>query len=331
MIVKTKDFQVPKALELEKETLTDTYGKFSTEPFERGFGVTIGNSLRRILLSSIEGSAVTSVKIEGVLHEFSTIPGVKEDVTDIILNIKNLRLKLHTEKAKTIHLKKNGVGDAKAGDITHDADVEILNPDLHIATLDKDAKLDIEMVVKKGRGYVTAERNKEEGMPIGVIPIDSIFSPIQKVDLKVESARVGRVTDYDKLIMEIWTDGGIKPADALAFAAKILKDHLTIFINFDEEEESFEPKAEAETALLNRSLFKSVNELELSARAANCLKNANIKTIADLVQKTESEMLKTKNFGRKSLNEIKKILADMGLSLGMKIDEKTATGKTGKG
>lgn len=330
MIVKTKDFQIPKALEFEKETLTDTYGKFSTEPFERGFGVTIGNSLRRILLSSIEGAAVTSVKIEGVLHEFSTIPGVKEDVTDIILNIKNLRLKLHTEKAKTIHLKKNGVGDAKAGDITHDADVEILNPDLHIATLDKGTKLDIEMVVKKGRGYVTAERNKEEGMPIGVIPIDSIFSPIQKVDLKVESARVGRVTDYDKLIMEIWTDGGIKPADALAFAAKILKDHLTIFINFDEEEESFEPKAEAETALLNRSLFKSVNELELSARAANCLKNANIKTIADLVQKTESEMLKTKNFGRKSLNEIKKILADMGLSLGMKIDEKTATGRTGK-
>lgn len=329
MIVKTKDFQIPKGLEFEKETLTDIYGRFTAEPFERGFGATIGNSLRRILLSSIEGAAVTSVKIEGVLHEFSKIPGVKEDVTDIILNIKNLRLKLHADKPKTIYLKKNRMGGAKAGDITHDADVEILNPDLHIATLDRDAKLDIEMVVKKGRGYVTAERNKEEGMPIGVIPIDSIFSPIQKVDFRVESARVGRVTDYDKLVMEIWTDGGIKPADALAFAAKILKDHLAIFMNFEEDEESLEPKAETDNTLLSKILLKSVNELELSARAANCLKNANIKTIVDLVQKTESEMLKTKNFGRKSLNEIKKILTDMGLSLGMKIDEKIL-GKMGK-
>lgn len=330
MIVKTKDFQIPKGLEFEKETLTDIYGKFTAEPFERGFGVTIGNSLRRILLSSIEGASVTSVKIDGVLHEFSKIPGVKEDVTDIILNIKNLRLKLHADKPKTIYLRKNGMGDAKAGDITHDADVEILNPDLHVATLDRDAKLDIEMVVKKGKGYVTAERNKEEGMPIGVIPIDSIFSPIQKVDFKVESARVGRVTDYDKLVMEIWTDGGIKPADALAFAAKILKDHLAIFINFEEDEESLEPKADSDNTLLNKILLKAVNELELSARAANCLKNANIKTISDLVQKTESEMLKTKNFGRKSLNEIKKILADMGLSFGMRIDEKILSGKTGK-
>ncbi|MEK7279400.1 MAG: DNA-directed RNA polymerase subunit alpha [Nitrospirota bacterium] len=330
MIAKTKDFQVPMALESEKETLTDTYGKFSAEPFERGFGVTIGNSLRRILLSSIEGAAVTSVKIEGVLHEFSTIPGVKEDVTDIILNIKNLRLKLHSDIPKIIHLRKNGLGDAKAGNITHDADVEILNPDLHIATLDRDAKLDIEMAVRRGKGYVSAERNKEEGMPIGMIPIDSIFSPMQKVDFKVESARVGRVTDYDKLTVEIWTDGGIKPADALAFAAKILKDHLTIFINFDEDDESLEPKEEAETTKLNRGLFKSVNELELSARAANCLKNANIKTIAELVQKTEPEMLKTKNFGRKSLNEIKKILEEMGLFLGMEIDEKVVSGRAGK-
>lgn len=330
MIIRTKDFQIPEELKSEKETLTDTYGKFFAEPFEKGFGVTIGNSLRRILLSSVAGAAVTSVKIEGVLHELSTIPGVKEDITDIILNIKNLRLKFHGEKPKMIYLRKTGPGEAKAGDITHNADVEILNPDLHIATLDRDAKLDIEMAVKIGRGYVPAERNKEEGMPIGVIPVDSIFSPIQKVNFKVENARVGRVTDYDKLIMEVWTDGGVKPIDALAFAAKILKDHLTIFINFDEEEESIEAKPGFEDTLLNKNLFRSVHELELSARAANCLKNANIKTIADLVRKTENEMLKTKNFGRKSLNEIKKILANMGLSLGIKIDEKALAGKTDK-
>jgi DNA-directed RNA polymerase subunit alpha len=273
-----------------------------------------------VLLSSIGGAAVTSVKIEGVLHEFSTIPGVKEDVTDLILNIKNLRMKLYSEKTKTIHIKKKGAGEIKGKDIIHDADVEILTPELHIATLDKDAYLDMEMTVKMGRGYVPAERNKEETSPIGVIPIDSIFSPVRKINFLVENARVGRVTDYDKLIMEIWTDGSIRPDEALAFAARILKDHLSIFITFDEKDEVHEPVVEEKQKEFNKNLLRSVNELELSVRAANCLKNANIKTIADLVQRTEAEMLKTKNFGRKSLNEIKEILTEMGLSLGMKLE-----------
>jgi DNA-directed RNA polymerase subunit alpha len=320
MIIRTKDFQIPKKLESETETLTSTYGKFYAEPFERGFGTTIGNSLRRILLSSIAGSAVTSVKIEGVLHEFSTIPGVKEDVTDIILNIKNLRFKLHTDRPKTVRLRKKGPGEARAKDIIHDADVEVLNPDLHIATLDKEANLDIELVIRIGSGYVPAERNKEEGMPIGVIPVDSIFTPVKKVNFTVENARVGRITDYDKLIMEIWTDGAVKPDDALAYAAKILKDHLAIFINFDETIEPVQEQVEDSKADFNKHLLRSVHELELSVRAANCLKNANIKTIGDLVQRSESEMLRTKNFGRKSLNEIKEILTEMGLSLGMKVD-----------
>lgn len=319
-MMKLKDFQIPKKLEFEQETLTPTYGKFIAEPFERGFGTTIGNSLRRVLLSSITGAAVTSVKIEGVLHEFSTIPGVKEDVTDIILNIKNLRFKLHTDRPKTIHVKKKGAGEVKAKDIIHDADVEILTPELHIATLDKDAYLEIEMTVKTGRGYVPAERNKDEMSPIGVIPIDAIFSPIRKVNFTVENARVGRVTDYDKLIMEVATDGSIKPEEALAYAAKILKDHLSIFIPFEDSSAIYEPIVEEQRKEFNKNLLRSVNELELSVRAANCLKNANIKTIAELVQKTEAEMLKTKNFGRKSLNEIKEILSEMGLSLGMKID-----------
>lgn len=319
-MMKLKDFQIPKKLDFEQDTLTNTYGKFVAEPFERGFGTTFGNSLRRVLLSSISGAAVTSVKVEGVLHEFSTITGVKEDVTDIILNIKNLRLKLHSDKTKTIHIKKKGAGEVRGKDIIHDADVEILTPDLHIAALDKDAYLDMEMTVKIGRGYVTAERNKEEGAPIGVIPIDSIFSPVQKVNFLVENARVGRVTDYDKLIMEIVTDGSVKPDEALAFAAKILKDHLSIFITFDEKDDVHEPVIEEKQTEFNKNLLRSVNELELSVRAANCLKNANIKTIVDLVQRTEPEMLKTKNFGRKSLNEIKEILSEMGLSLGMKLE-----------
>jgi len=240
MIIRTKDFQIPQKVEIEEETHTQNYGRFYAEPFERGFGTTIGNALRRVLLSSITGAAVISIKIEGVLHEFSTIPGIKEDVTDIVLNIKNLRLKLHTDKTKSIRLRKKGPGDAKAKDIIHDADVEILTPDLHIATLDKEANLDIEMIVKIGRGYVPAERNKEEEAAIGVIPVDSIFSPIRKVNVAVENARVGRITDYDKLILDIWTDGSVKPEEALAYAAKNLKDHLSIFINFEE----FTPKCE---------------------------------------------------------------------------------------
>ena len=331
MIIRTKDFQIPKKLEVEAETLTTTYGKFFAEPFERGFGTTIGNSLRRVLLSSIVGAAVTSVKIEGVLHEFSTIPGVKEDVTDIVLNIKNLRFKLHTDRPKTVRLRKKGPGEARAKDIIHDADVEVLTPDLHVATLDKDANLDIEMVIRIGSGYVPAERNKEEGMPIGVIPVDSIFAPVRKVNFTVENARVGRMTDYDKLNLEIWTDGSVKPDDALAYAAKILKDHLSIFINFDETIEPVQEHIEDKNSDFNKNLLRSVHELELSVRAANCLKNANIKTIADLVQKTESEMLRTKNFGRKSLNEIKEILSEMGLSLGMKLPSLEPGETAGKG
>lgn len=330
MIIRTKDFQIPKKLESETETLMSTYGKFYAEPFERGYGTTIGNSLRRILLSSIAGAAVTSVKIEGVLHEFSTIPGVKEDVTDMVLNIKNLRFKLHTDRPKTVRLRKKGPGEAKAKDIIHDADVEVLNPDLHIATLDKEANLDIEMVIRIGSGYMPAERNKEEGMPIGMIPVDSIFTPVKKVNFTVENARVGRITDYDKLIMEIWTDGGVKPEDALAYAAKILKDHLAIFINFDETIEPVQELIEDKKTEFNKHLLRSVHELELSVRAANCLKNADIKTIGDLVQRTESEMLRTKNFGRKSLNEIKEILTEMGLSLGMKVDSHASGESAGK-
>jgi DNA-directed RNA polymerase subunit alpha len=321
MIKAMKDFQVPMRVEVDKDANSPTFGRFTTEAFERGFGTTIGNALRRVLLSSLTGAAVTTVKIEGVVHEFSTISGVTEDVTAIILNVKSLRFALHTDKPKTIRLRKKGPGEAKGSDIIHDADVTILTPDLHIATLDKDATLDIEMTVKHGRGYVPAERNKEEGLPIGVIAIDSIFSPIKRVNFHVENARVGRMTDYDKLTMEIWTDGTITPRDALSTAAGILREHLDIFIN---PEERVEGKAETgyEEAQreVNKNLSRSVNELELSVRAANCLKNANIKTIADLVQKSEGEMLRTKNFGKKSLNEIKEILAEMGLSLGTKVE-----------
>ena len=321
MIKAMKDFQIPMRIEADKETLSPTYGKFSAEAFERGFGTTIGNSLRRVLLSSLTGAAVTTVRIEGVLHEFSTIPGVTEDVTGIILNVKSLRLKLHSDKPKTIRLRKKGPGEAKGSDIVHDADVTILTPDLHIATLDKEATLDVEMMVKPGRGYVPAERNKEEGLPIGVIAVDSIYSPIKRVNFHVENARVGRVTDYDKLTLEIWTDESITPRDALSTAAGILRDHLDIFIHPEDLGEAKpEARKEERTREVNKHLFRSVNELELSVRAANCLKNANIKTIADLVQKTEMEMLKTKNFGKKSLNEIKEILSEMGLSLGKKLD-----------
>jgi DNA-directed RNA polymerase subunit alpha len=321
MIKAMKDFQIPMRVEVDSDAHTPTFGRFTTEAFERGFGTTIGNALRRILLSSLTGAAVTTVKIEGVVHEFSTISGVTEDVTSIILNIKSLRLGLHTDKPKTIRLKKKGPGEAKGADILHDGDVTILTPDLHIATLDKDTTLDIEMTVKHGRGYVPAERNKEEGLPIGVIAIDSIFSPIRRVNFHVENARVGRMTDYDKLTMEIWTDGTISPRDALSTGAGILREHLDIFINPEERSEGkSEAGYEESQREVNKNLSRSVNELELSVRAANCLKNANIKTIADLVQKSEGEMLRTKNFGKKSLNEIKEILTEMGLSLGTKID-----------
>src|SRR5512136_1441322 len=316
-----KDLIRPKRLEAEKETLTPFYGKFTAEPFERGFGITIGNSLRRILLSSLQGAAITSVKVDGVLHEFSAIPGAKEDITEIILNLKEVRLKLHTEGPKTIRVKAEGPKVLKAGDIITGDAVEILNPDHHIATLSRDGKLSMEMVVKVGRGYVPAERNKEETQTIGTIPIDAIFSPIKKVNYTVTNARVGQRTDYDKLTLEVWTDGSLNPEEAVAYAAKILKDQLSIFITFDEQQEEEETsKPPEETEKLNENLFRSVDELELSVRSANCLKHANIKLIGDLVQKTEAEILATKNFGRKSLNEIKEILSEMGLSLGMKLD-----------
>jgi DNA-directed RNA polymerase subunit alpha len=317
-----RDLIRPKRLEVEKETLTPFYGKFTAEPFERGFGITIGNSLRRVLLSSLQGAAITSVKIDGVLHEFSAIPGAKEDITEMILNLKEVRLKLHTEGPKTIRVKAEGPKILKAGDIITGDAVEILNPDHYIATLSRDGKLSMEMVVKVGRGYVPAERNKEENQPIGTVPMDAIFSPIKKVNYTVTNARVGQITDYDKLTMEVWTDGSLNPEEAVAHAAKILKDQLSIFITFEEEEEAemAYSEDEEEKEAFNENLLRSVDELELSVRSANCLKHANIRLIGDLVQKTEAEILATKNFGRKSLNEIKEILSEMGLNLGMKLD-----------
>ncbi|RLB07526.1 MAG: DNA-directed RNA polymerase subunit alpha [Deltaproteobacteria bacterium] len=318
----------PKRLEVEEETLSDFYGKFYAEPLERGFGITLGNSLRRILLSSIQGAAITAVKIDGSLHEFSILPGVKEDVTEIILNLKEVVFKLHSLTPKTVRIDAEGEGEVTAGDIITDADVEVVNPEHHIATLDKGAKLKMEMTVKMGKGYVPAERNKEEDMPIGTIPIDAIFTPVKKVNYTVTNARVGQITDYDKLTLEVWTNGSVKPDDAVALAAKILKDQLNIFINFEEPPEDQyseidEEKIKREQEELRERLSKSVDELELSVRSANCLKNANIRYIGELVQKSEQEILQTKNFGRKSLNEIKEVLAEMGLHLGMKTEEFT--------
>jgi DNA-directed RNA polymerase subunit alpha len=316
-----RDLIRPKKLQVEAELSTNTYGKFSAEPFERGFGTTLGNSLRRVILSSLQGAAICSVKIKGVLHEFSAIPGVTEDVTDIILNLKGVRFKMYGQEPRTIRIIHKGEGIVRAGDIITDPNVEVLNPDHHIATCSKDANLEMDMVVKMGKGYVPADRNRDEKAPVGTIPIDSIFSPIIKVNFTVTNARVGQITDYDRLTLEVWTDGSVKPEDAVAYAAKILKEQLTIFINFDEEAEpSEEVEVEEEREKLNENLYRSVEELELSVRSANCLKNAGIKLIGELVSRSEAEMLKTQNFGRKSLNEIKDILADMGLTLGMKLD-----------
>jgi DNA-directed RNA polymerase subunit alpha len=310
----------PKAIVMDEENHTDTYGKFVCEPLERGFGITIGNSLRRILLSSLQGAAITSVKIDGVAHEFMTAPGVLEDVTDIILNLKEIKLKLIDVEEAVIHLSANGEGAATAADIQTDGSVQILTPDQHIATLSKEGKLNVEMVVRMGKGYVPAEKNKEKNQEIGIIPMDAVFSPIEKVNYVVSNARVGQITDYDKLTLEVWTDGSVLPEDAVAYAAKILKEQMSPLINFEEEPEPVDEEEEAEEDKLNENLFRPVSELELSVRSANCLKNANITLIGELVQKSENEMLKTKNFGRKSLNEIKEILSEMGLSLGMKLD-----------
>ena len=321
MLQKVKGFHKPKRLECELETLTSTYGKFIAEPLERGFGQTLGNSLRRVLLSSIEGAAVTSVRIGGIYHEFSTVSGVKEDVTDLILNVKALRLKMAVDGPKTLHLKATGQGEVRAAQMVTDADVEVLNPDLYITTLDKDSKLELELEVGKGRGYVPAERNKRENQPVDVIPIDSVFSPIVRVNYQVEDTRVGHATDYNKLTIEVWTDGSILPQEAMIQAARILKDHINIFSVLDEEPEEPERVVDADKERLIEYLMRSVDELELSVRSANCLKNSNIQHLWQLVQKTEAEMLKTKNFGRKSLNEIKEILSGMHLHFGMKLDD----------
>ena len=315
-----RDLIKPRRMDIEQETLANTFGKFVVEPLERGFGTTLGNSLRRVLLSSLQGAAITSVKIEGVDHEFSTIPEVAEDVTDIVLNLKEVLLRMHTSEVKTLRIEAEGPREVKAGDIIADPDVEILNPGHHICTISEGGRLRMEITCRRGRGYVPAAENKVQGSPIGTIPVDSLFSPIRKVNYQVTNARVGQRTDYDKLTLEVWTNGAVTPQDAVAYAAKIIKEQLTVFINFDETEEPAPVEAPKEEARLNENLFRSVDELELSVRSANCLQQANIKTIGDLVQKTEAEMLKTKNFGRKSLKEIKEILAEMGLSLGMKLE-----------
>lgn len=314
------DLIKPKKLEVDDKSLTSTYGKFYAEPFERGFGQTIGNSLRRILLSSLMGAAIVSVRIKGILHEFSTIPGITEDVTDIILNLKEVRVRLNNAEQQTLRIECEGPKTVQAKDIVAGPSVEVLNPEQHIATLSREGKLDMEMVAKIGRGYVPAERNKDETAPVDTIFIDAVFSPVQKVNFHVTNARVGQRTDYDRLVFEVWTDGEVKPEDAVAYAAKILQDQLDIFINFDEEPQRSEALEESASVPLNENLFRSVDELEFSVRSQNCLQNADIKYIGELVQKTEQEMLKTKNFGHKSLNEIKEILRDMGLELGMKLD-----------
>ena len=316
-------FQRPKRLFADQETLTPTFGHFYAQPFERGFGNTIGNAMRRVLLSSIEGAAITAVKVEGILHEFSSIPGVKEDVTDLTMNLKQVPIKLHVDHTKTLYLESSGkTRDLKSGDIKPDPSVEILDPDIHIASVNGASSLKVEMRVKNGKGYVAADQNFDEDLEIGYIPLDAIHSPVRKVNFYVEAARLGQATDYDQLNLEVWTNGCTTPEDVVAQAAKILKDHLYIFINFEEEPEISHVEEDEELGAIDESLNKSVEELELSVRSYNCLKNADMQNISDLVIKSEAEMLKTKNFGRKSLNEIKDILSDMGLSFGMKLDDK---------
>ncbi len=325
MGIKWRDFQLPKRLECDESTYTATYGKFSAAPFERGYGVTLGNSLRRVLLSSIEGSAVTSVKIAGVSHEFSAIPGLLEDVPELILNIKSLVLNSHSKIPKTIYIKASSKGEIRAKDIETDETVEIINPDLYIATLTKDTKLNIEMEVSRGRGYLSAEQEKKEEKVIGVIPVDASFTPIKKVNFFVENTRVGQRTDYDKLILEIFTNGAISPKDALLYASNIFQRHLDIFVNFGQLPEDIaedEPEMTKEEVALYEKLRLPIQELELSVRSSNCLREAGIKVIADLVKRSEDEMLGFKNFGKKSLTEIKELLLGMGLTLGMQVDNK---------
>ena len=312
------DFQKPKKLDYDPETLTPNYGRFIAQPFERGFGTTIGNALRRVLLSSIEGAAVTAVRVEGVLHEFSSLTGVVEDMTDVVLNLKQIPFKLHGEGPKTLYLEKSGPGVVTAADFEADSDIEILDPSAHIATLSKEGSLKLEARLKRGRGYQVADRNADSDLPLGYIPIDSIHSPVRRVNYHVEGARVGQMTDYDRLILEVWTNGAVSPQEAVSLAAELLGDHLRIFSAFESKGEAIEETAAPEVdPRLAEMLAKPIEELDLSVRSANCLKNANIRTLGDLVQRTEREMLSTKNFGRKSLDEIKDVLASLGLSFGM--------------
>ncbi|HAH21231.1 MAG: DNA-directed RNA polymerase subunit alpha [Omnitrophica WOR_2 bacterium GWF2_43_52] len=325
MGIKWRDFQMPKRLECDESSYSQTYGKFMAEPFERGYGVTLGNSLRRVLLSSIDGAAVTSIKFEASQHEFSALPGVVEDVTEMILNIKKLVLRSHSKTPKTMYIKKKHKGEITAADIETDETIEVINKGLHIATLTKDTTFSLEMEVAKGRGYVAAEFNKKEDQPIGVIAIDSIFSPVIKVAFTTENARVGQRTDYDRLILEIWTNGAMSPKDALLYASNILQRHLDVFVNFGklpEEEIEQEPDMQPDEIVLYEKLRLPIAELELSVRSSNCFSEEGIKTIADLVKHSEDEMLSLRNFGKKSLTEIKELLASMGLSLGMKVDNK---------
>jgi DNA-directed RNA polymerase subunit alpha len=315
-----RDLIRPKGISIDTDSANNFYAKFTCEPLERGFGITVGNSLRRVLLSSLQGAAITAIRIEGALHEFTSVPDVVEDVSDIILNLKEVVFKAASPKTYTVRIDKEGPGPVFARDIILVDGLQVLNPEHLIAVLDKKGPLSMELTVNVGRGYVPAERNKTPTMPIGTIPIDALFSPIRKVNYIVQNARVGQVTDYDKLTLEVWTNGSVAPADAVAFAAKILKEQLSIWVNFEESEETNYPIVPGDDEPLNENLFRSVEELELSVRSANCLQNANITLIGELVQRTEQDMLKTKNFGRKSLKEIKEILANMGLSLGMKID-----------
>lgn len=324
MGIKWKDFQMPKRLECDESTYKPSYGKFIAEPFERGYAVTLGNALRRILLSSIEGAAVTAIKIDGAMHEFGNVPGCVEDVTQIVLNVKKLILRSHTKSPKTIYIKKNTKGPVTAKDIISDETVEVVNPSLHIATLTKDTKFHMEMEVGRGRGYVTAELNKKEGVPIGTIAIDSIFTPVTQVSFQVENTRVGQKTDYDRLILEIFTNASISPKDALLYAANILQKHVELFVNFGQlpEEAEEEPLLSPDEVALYEKLRLPISELELSVRSSNCLREAGVKIIADLVKHSEEDMLGFKNFGKKSLTEIKELLAGMGLTLGVQIDLK---------
>ncbi len=314
-----RDLIKPKKLDIDNDTLSNTYTKFVIEPLERGFGVTMGSSLRRVLMSSLRGGAITSVKIDGVLHEFSSIDGVKEDVSDIILSLKQVRLKVHGDENRTLKVNLKGAGDFTASDIQCDAGVEVLNPTLHIATLSNDAEINMELTASVGKGYMSADANDDPDLPVGSIPIDAIFNPVVRVNFDVSNARVGQRTDYDKLTLEVWTTGAITPQDAVAVASKILKDQYSVFITFEEMEEEFDERKD-DTPKFNPNLFKTVDEMELSVRSANCLKNANIKFIGEMVMKTDQEMLRTKNFGRKSLNEIKELLHSMELDFGMNVE-----------